>query len=165
MLPENQSVRFTLTFLACSLVLPLTAQTGETAPAPYAQKLVDEAMAKHPDLVILAVHAKSETDPHYPIIAWGGPKGGKVRLGKKADEDDMRVINTGKANLEVNATGNHFEVELPLQDVNKKTIGALGVVYNYKPGDDKEAMRVKAVQVRDELRDQTPSAERLLGKP
>ena len=33
------------------------------------------------------------------------------RIGKKAVEDDLRVINTGKTNLEVNAKGDHFEVE------------------------------------------------------
>ena len=132
-----------------------------TMPNTYAQKLVTDAMAKHPELVILAMHAKSPEDPNYPIIGWGGPTGGKVRIGKKADEDDMRVINTGKENLEVNSTGNHFEVELPLQDAHKKTIGALGVVFNYKAGDDKAVLKKKAEEIRDELRDQIPSADKL----
>jgi hypothetical protein len=118
-------------------------------------------MAKYPDVVILALHAKTQNDPDYPIIAWGGPMGGKVRIGKKADEDDMRVINTGKENLEVSPNGKHFEVELPLQDANKSTIGALGVVFNYKPGDDKAAYQKKATQLRDEMREQIPSADKL----
>jgi len=45
------------------------------------------------------------------------------RIGKKADEDDMRVIETGKPNLEVNKKGDHFEVELVMQDQSGKTIG------------------------------------------
>jgi hypothetical protein len=152
---------------ACSVAIPTYSQTADTKSPPknYAQKLVDEAMAKSPDVVILAVHAKAPNDPNYPIIAWGGPTGGKVRLGKKADEDDMRVINTDKENLEVAPTGKRFEVELPLQDANKTTIGALGVVFNYKPGDDKAAFKKKAEQLRDELRDQIPSAERLTQAP
>ena len=98
-------------------------------------------------MVILAMHVKSPTDPDYPIIA-----SNIGRIGKKADEDDMRVIQTGKPNLEVNAAGNHFEVELVLQDASGKTIGALGVVFNYKAGDNKAALQKKAEQVRDELR-------------
>ena len=77
----------------------------------------------------------------------------------------MRVINTGKENLEVAPTGKRFEVELPLQDANKTTIGALGVVFNYKPGDDKTAFQKKAEQLRDELRDQIPSADKLTQAP
>jgi hypothetical protein len=143
------------------LLLPALAICGQTPQKIYAQKLVDESMAKHPEIIILAMHVKSPDDPNYPIIAWGGPTGNKVRIGKKADEDDMRVINTGKENLEVNPTGNHFEVELPLQNESKKTIGALGVVFNYKPGDDKAEFKRKAEQLRDELRSQIPAESKL----
>jgi hypothetical protein len=153
--------RIPIMLLLCSAALMCSGQSSSDMPKTYAQKLVTDAMAKHPDVVILAMHAKTSTDPNYPIVAWGGPMGGKVRIGKKADEDDMRVINTGKENLEVNSTGNHFEVELPLQDANKKTIGALGVVFNYKPGDNKAEYKKKAEELRDELRDQIPSADKL----
>ena len=160
-------MKLSLLFLLSSgaLFTCLGQSDPNTMPNTYAQKLVTEAMAKHPDVVILAMHAKTAADPDYPIIGWAGPTGGKVRIGKKADEDDMRVINTGKENLEVNSTGNHFEVELPLQDVNKKTIGALGVVFNYKPGDNKAAFKKKAEELRDELRQQIPSAEKLSETP
>ena len=134
-------------------LLPLSAQEAKKT---YAQKLVDEALAKHPDVVILAMHVKSPTDAEYPIIA-----SNIGRIGKKADEDDMRVINTGKNNLEVNKTGNHFEVELPMQDASKKTIGALGVVFNYKSGADKKKMEKKAEIVRNELRVQIPTESKL----
>ena len=157
------TLRLTLLTLLCGVALPAYSQeTGsKTTPKTYAQKLVNDAMAKYPDVVILAMHAKTPNDPNYPIIAWGGPMGGKVRIGKKADEDDMRVINTGKENLEISSNGKHFEVELPLEDANKTTIGALGVVFNYKPGDDKSAYQKKAEQLRDEMREQIPSADKL----
>jgi hypothetical protein len=125
----------------------------------YAQQLVDETLAKHPEVIILAMHAKSPTDAEYPIVA-----SNIGRIGKKADEDDMRVINTGKPNLEVNEAGNHFEVELTLQDASRRTIGALGVVFNYKQGDDKAAFQKKAEQVRDELRARIPT-EKMLFAP
>ena len=67
----------------------------------------------------------------------------------------MRVINTGKTNLEVSEAGHRFEVELVLQDVAGKTIGARGVVFPYKKG------HRQAIKVRNELRKQIPSVAQL----
>ena len=122
----------------------------------FAQKLVDETLAKHPDVVILALHVTPPNNPDNVIIA-----SNIGRIGKKADEDDTRVIQTGQPNLEVNKTGNHFEVELPLQDKAGKTIGAAGIVFNYKEGDNKAELQKKAEAVRDEMRRQTPTVAKL----
>jgi hypothetical protein len=73
----------------------------------------------------------------------------------------MRVIQTGKPNLEVNTKGDHFEVELAIQDQSGKTIGAMGVVFMYKNGDDKAAYQRTAEELRDEMRKQIPSIEKL----
>ena len=145
--------RFALTAL---LALPLTAQAP---PKTVAQKLVDEELKKHKELVILVMHVTPPGESKNVIVA-----SNIGRYGKEADEDDMRVINTGKNNLEVNATGNHFEVELPLQDASGKTIGALGTVFNYKAGDDKAKLEKVGIEIRDELRKQTPSKEKLFEK-
>ena len=154
--------RLPMLLLLCGAAFLCFGKSDPNAkPNNYAQKLVDEEVAKHPEVVIMAVHAKSAADPDYPIIAWYGPTGGKVRVGKKADDDDMRVVNKGDVNLEVNATGDRFEVELPLQDVNNKTIGALAVVYPYKKGDNKAEFRKKAEQVRDDMRPRITSADKL----
>src|SRR6202030_3048502 len=83
---------------------PAQTQPGKKI---YAQKLVDETLAKHPEVVILAFHVTPPESQENVIIA-----SNIGRIGKKADEDDLRVIRTGKPNLEVNAAGDHFEVEL-----------------------------------------------------
>src|SRR5271165_1563556 len=62
----------------------------------HAQKLVDQTLAKHPELTILAMHVtppKSETNI---IIA-----SNFGRHGKKADEDDKRVIMSGQAQVDL----------------------------------------------------------------
>jgi hypothetical protein len=128
-----------------------------TKPAPYAQQLVEEALAKHPEIILIAIHA---TPPHHRNLIVASNFG---RIGKIGDEDDMRCIRTGKSNLELNATGNHFEDELALQDASGKTIGALGVVFNYKPGDDKAAMEKIADQIRDEMKAKLSSPNTLFG--
>jgi len=124
-----------------------------TTAAPYAQKLVDEALAKHPEILLIAIHA---TPPGHKNVIVASNFG---RIGKIGDEDDMRCIHTGESNLEVN--GPHFEDELILLDGSGKTIGALGVVFNYKAGDDKEALEKIADQTRDEMKAKLPSGKKL----
>src|SRR5689334_12009694 len=75
----------------------------------YAQHLVDMEMAKHPEIVIMAIHASTPRNKDPGIIA-----SNIGRIGKKADEDDMRVIEKGTENREVDETGIRFEAEIPL---------------------------------------------------
>lgn len=139
----------------------LAAASGAPAQVPsgiYAQKLVDETLAKHKDVVIMAMHVTPPGQSENVIIA-----SNIGRIGKKADDDDKRVIDTGRANLERNEKGDHFEVELPLQDKAKKTIGAVGIVFMYKP-DNEKAFQARAEQIRDEMASKTPSLDALFDK-
>src|SRR6202034_812183 len=111
---------------------------------------------KHPEVVIIAMHV---APPHQSDSVTSAST--IARIGRKAAEADMRVINTGKSNLEINKTGNHFEVELVLQDQSGKTIGAAGIVFNYKPGDDRAKYQKIAEQIRDEWKPQIPNKDSL----
>ena len=151
------------TVLCCALLaLPtlLSAQASSSGSSSqkltYAQKLVNDTLAKHKDVVIMAFHVTPPQQKDNVIIA-----SNIGRYGKKADEDDMRVINTGASNLEVNKTGNHFEDELPLLDAAGNRIGAVGIVFNYKAGDDKARLAKAAERVRDEMQKKIPSREKL----
>jgi iron complex outermembrane receptor protein len=106
---------------------------------------------------LLAVHAQPPNHKNLIVASNFG------RIGKIGDEDDLRCIRTGKSNLELSSTGNHFEDELVLLDASGNTIGALGVVFNYKPGDDKAALAKIAEQVRDEMKAKLPSKADLFG--
>jgi hypothetical protein len=128
-----------------------------TMAAPFAQKLVDEALAKRPEVILIAIHAQPPNHKNLIVASNFG------RIGKIGDEDDLRCIRTGKSNLELSSSGNHFEDELVLLDASGKTIGALGVVFNYKPGDDKAALAKIAEQVRDEMKTQLPNKNTLFG--
>lgn len=121
----------------------------------FAQKLLDETLAKHKDVVIMAMHVTPPRKTDNVIIA-----SNIGRYGKKADEDDMRVINSGKPNLEVNKKGDHFEVELVLLDQSGKTIGAVGIVFMNEKGKEAEFQK-NAEAIRDEIKAQTPSVEKL----
>jgi len=128
---------------------------GQETRKTYAQKLVDDTLAKHKEVVIMAMHVTPPGKNENVIIA-----SNIGRIGKKADEDDLRVIETGKPNLEVNKKGDHFEVELVLQDQSGKTIGAVGIVFNYEKGKEAEFQK-KAEQIRDEMKEKTPTRAKL----
>lgn len=123
-----------------------------------AQQIVDETMAAHPEVIILAFHVIPPGTKTNVIL--GSSIG---RIGKEGDEDDLRAIKTGIPNLEVN--GKRFEVETRLLDASKKTIGAVGIVFNYKPGDDKKALESRAYVIRDEIAAKIPSLDKLVGPP
>lgn len=146
-----------MTYVATLLVvlgsaLFVSAQEGKKI---YAQKLLDETLAKHKDVVIMAMHVTPPGKTENVIIA-----SNIGRIGKKADEDDLRVIGTGKPNLEVNKKGDHFEVELVLQDQSGKTIGAVGIVFMYERGKEAEFQN-RAEQIRDEMKQKTPTIAKL----
>jgi hypothetical protein len=129
--------------------------SGQETKKIYAQKLLDETLAKHKEVVIMAMHVTPPGKNENVIIA-----SNIGRIGKKADEDDLRVIATGKPNLEVNKKGDHFEVELVMQDQSGKTIGAVGIVFNFEKGKEAEFQK-NAEQIRDEMKQKTPTLEKL----
>jgi hypothetical protein len=121
-----------------------------------AQKLVDQAMARHPEVLSLAMHVTLPNGGDNVIL--GSSFG---RIGKKADDDDRKVIATGRTISGIYAAGKRFGLELVLQDVHGTTIGSLNVAYPFKAGAD-EAARRSAENIRDELRAQIASVEQLV---
>lgn len=122
----------------------------------YAQKLVDEALARHPNVLIMAIHAATPKNAIPEIL--GSNIG---RIGKKDDSDDARVVNRGETNLENNTDLHRYEVELPLDDAAGKRIGALGVVFPLTKATNEKALHREAIRIRDELARRIPSAAKL----
>ena len=123
----------------------------------YAQYIVDDELAKHRDLMILAIHATTPKNSDPEILS-----SNIGRIGKKADDDDMRVVRDGKTNLEVNKDLMRYEVELPLNDSAGKRIGALGVVFELTAHTDQKARHAEAIRIRDEIARRIPSPAKLV---
>ncbi len=162
-------IRLPLLLAALLLALGLPALNAETAPDPswrkaadnhiFAQQLVNELMAKYPELLVVGLHltvpgAKTET-----MIATN-----LDRVGKQDDDDDIGVAQEHKTVLAPNMTDPHkFEVQVPLLDRAGHFIGgAAGLVFKYNAGDDEVKLHVKALAIRDELAARTPDAAALL---
>jgi hypothetical protein len=112
----------------------------------FAQALTERIVAAHPDLLVMMIHATPPGKTRNIVI--GSNIG---RIGKEADEDDLRVIQKGSTNLEVGGDNDRFETELPLNDVSGTRIGALGLVFAFHAGKDKEALHAHGRAIRDEL--------------
>jgi hypothetical protein len=122
----------------------------------HAQKLVDRAMGAHPEILSLAMHVTVRTGDNIILASSFG------RIGKKADDDDGKVIDSGKTTPEILSGGTRYGLELPLQDARGATIGALSVAYPYKHGDDEGALLHRAGRLRDELRSEIDSVAQLI---
>ncbi|MEO8778313.1 MAG: hypothetical protein ABI389_06535, partial [Rhodanobacter sp.] len=142
-------VRYALLLATVLLAPPLLAQEPAQTNA---QHLLDQTLATHPGIVIMAMHVTPPGQKDNIIFA-----SNIGRIGKKADADDLNVVNRGKTNLEVTKAGDHFAVELPLLDASHQRLGALSVMYPYKAGDDKAALTRRAENVRDQLSQQIPN--------
>jgi hypothetical protein len=123
----------------------------------YAQHIVDEQLAKHRDVLILAIHATTPKNADPEILA-----SNIGRIGKKADDDDMRVVREGKTNLEVNKDLMRYEVELPLKNAAGERIGALGVVFPLTAHTNQKARHAEAIRIRNQIARQIPSAAKLV---
>src|SRR5437667_3069397 len=99
-------VRLVCLALAWAIAWPLHADSTLAPERIYAQELVNQTVASHPDLLVVAMHVTPPGDSENVIIA-----SNIGRIGKRADAEDRRVIDTGETLAKVNKYGDRFEVE------------------------------------------------------
>lgn len=106
-----------------------------TAPAGkiYAQKLVDEIMAAHPELISATLHGvpPGMTDT-YTMFAGSFPE----RIGNADDPDDIDISKKGITILDprwhrTNDTVRKFVMMLPLRDASGENIGEIVLAYKH----------------------------------
>ncbi len=141
---------------AAALLLALACSGhAEMQAAPYAQQLVDTTLAAHPELTILALHVTPPASSENVIIA-----SNIGRIGKPADADDLAVLNSGRPRIEPTKTGD-LSVELPMHDVDGKTIGVIGSTFHFAPDSNRDTIVRQAERIRDELAARTPTLHAL----
>lgn len=123
-----------------------------------AQKIVNELMAAHSELVVIGLHATAPGAKEQTMIATN-----LDRVGKKDDDDDKAVSVEHKIILAPNLKDPaKFEVQVWLKDASGKQLtAAAGFVFKYKKGDSEIMMLTKAIAYRDEIASKTPSFEAL----
>ena len=144
--------------VALAFLTLLGPAAGARAAEPtYAQHLVDQTLAAHPELNALTFHVTLPNSTDNVIIA-----SNIATLGKKADADDLSVIQTGKPIQEPNKAHTRFGVELQMKTVTGDVIGVVAVGFTYKVGDDTSHRLADAEALRDQLAAKIPSAASLL---
>jgi len=150
-------MRIAILFFSAAIASSLHAGSTGAPAKIYAQTLVNQTVAKYPDLLVVAMHVTPPKASENVIIA-----SNIGRIGKKADAEDLKVIKTGETLAKVNKNGDRFEVELVLHDASRNPIGTLAIVFPYKTGDDKSQFEKRAEMIRDELGRQIPQAAKLM---
>ena len=140
-----------------------------TPPAQkiYAQKLSDDTMAKHPELLSVTLHGVPPgQDNVYTMFAGSFPE----RIGNPDDPDDIDVTKKGITILDprwhrTNDTDKKFVVLMPMRDKSGENVGL--VVYAFKnpknpssSATEKEYL-AKSTALRDSLAKQIPSYKAL----
>lgn len=106
------------------------AWAGAPRPHAFAQKLVDQLQAAHPEFSEIGISA---------IIAGSGCQGiastDKSDIGEKCEADDAAPIRTGRESI--GSEGKNLDISLPVHDASGKLVGAVGI--ETAPGADREA--------------------------
>ena len=119
----------------------------------FAQSVANEIMAKNPDLVVIGLHAIAPGAKDETLIATN-----LDRIGKKDDDDDVAVATERKTILAPNLKdATRFEVQVPLKTSSGEIIGAIGLVFKYKEGDNEVVLHKKALAIRDAIAKQVSS--------
>ena len=138
-----------------------------TAPSYkiYGQKLSDETMAKHPELLSITLHgAPPGMDGVYTMFAGSFPE----RIGNPDDPDDIDVSTKGITIVDprwhrTNDPVKKFVVLMPLRDASGANVGLIVYAFkNEKPGaDDERKYYAAALALRDDLQKRIPSYDAL----
>ena len=127
----------------------------------YAQKLADETMKKHPELLSITLHGVPPGQTNvYTMFAGSYPD----RIGNADDPDDIDVQKKGITILDprwkrVNDKDKKFVVLMPMQDAKGENVGL--VVYAFKnppkPAGLEERYLRESTKLRNELAKKIPS--------
>jgi hypothetical protein len=111
-----------------------------------AQTLVDEALLRHPEITVLAIRGRDRATSELMVL--GSTFG---RHGKKADADDLKVLDSPTPITGVYSNGRRFGIDLALRDRSGAAFGTMNVGYAYRSGDDTKELVEKAMALRAEL--------------
>lgn len=152
-----------LCFLNCALLLgAVQAMAATPTPAPLAQTLVNDSIAQHGDVAIMLIHAtppgKSDATDN-TVVAGNLPDA----IGNPSGADDLDTIKDGISVVEKQKNGIRTSVLIPLFDKSGRTVGALGFVFIFRPGDPDSKFLAEAEAIRDAIKDRIQSQAALFG--
>jgi hypothetical protein len=110
-----------------------------------AQRIVDQTMAKHPEIVRLTIHAVPTGETKSRIIACNISK----KVGQLSDMEDLEAIRVKKT--VVLREGNNLDVTAPILDRSGRAIAATGITLLFPKSTTEQALLKKAKSIALEL--------------
>lgn len=137
-----------------------TAQTkGPSAPKIYAQKLVEETLAAHPELMGLELAATPPSKSQCETIASNEAKG----IGEKCDKDEFTAMKTNKPFVEKEKENGKevYDVTIPIHDADSKIIATAGIDFKPEPNQTDAQVTERSRQIAKEIESKVKSKEKL----
>ncbi|HJY80235.1 MAG TPA: hypothetical protein VKK81_04030 [Candidatus Binatia bacterium] len=119
------------------------------------QHLVEELAARHAELLRIGLHVTPPNSKQNVIIA----SNVAAKVGQKSDPEDLKAIETRKP--VVLREGENFDITLPLHDSAGNIIGAIGLTFRPRPGEQESDAVGRATKTARELERRIPSKARL----
>jgi hypothetical protein len=145
------AVLMTLELLSTQAVASKPPQASK--PKILAQRLVEEAVAKHPEVTAVEIALRSSKE--CSTIADSELNG----VGEKCDHDELEAMRTGEPFVEKESDG--FDVTLPLHESAGKIIGTVGMDFKAEPGQKRSSVVTRAQKIVQEVEAQIPSTANL----
>jgi len=159
-------------FYLAVMVHPLYAQVGafENAPASsqifpnYAQKLVDQELSAHPDVLVIAFHTTIPGESINRVVAINRAQWNKFQW-RPSDDIDTDTVTSQKTIVQVIPKTHRMEVHMPLRISDGSTIATFVCVWSFKDEEEAPDLMRKSQAIRNETATRILSLAQLLGKP
>jgi hypothetical protein len=125
----------------------------------YAQKIVNETLAAHPEIMGLEISAASVKKDECTTIASDEELG----IGEKCDQDEYSVMKSNKpfADKTTEHGKEFFDVNVPIHDANGKILAIVGVDFKPDPKQTAAQATEAAEQIAKEIEAKVPSRDKL----
>jgi hypothetical protein len=130
---------------------------GSVTEDTLAQKLTMQALARHPDILVVAMHVTPPGGKANKVIAINVPK----FIGRDSDEVDTDTEKTGKIVMQVIPKTHRLEVHMPMLAADGSRVGTVCTVYLWEDESQAADLFARSLAMRDELRPQIPGYEAL----
>src|ERR1700686_2139790 len=167
MMKSNQKSRLTrvstpLVCLSCGAMicmLSLTARNSRNVfPKIFAQKVVEETLAAHPEIGGLELSATPPNKTDCVTIAGNDPS----EIGEKCDKEDMTAMTTNLPFVEKETENGKkiFAVTVPIHDPSGNVIGTVGIDFPRDSDSEQGKVTERSKQIGVELEGKLTSKEK-----
>ena len=151
--------------LAIALTALATSHAQSNAPAriavnaPFAQQLIVQEKAMHPEIQKLGLHAVPPGETQNVIIANNLPE----KVGKVSSPSDMQLVASGEPQAVRKDDGHFWDTFVPIHDRDHKIIGFLVMEVPFATASTQEAAIAEGEKLRSEVEHQAPTLAALFG--